>query len=270
MSELGLLEVFGDHAFLRGLGPRYLMLLASGVNPVRFGAGEYLGRDGETAKAFYLIQSGKVTLEMHAPGRGAVPVQTVGPGKVVVGHGWWHGTAGDSTAAPPTPSRPWRLTPNMGLEGDKAVATAPNPANVPPVALAVDPLAPKKDAKPKVPEAKELKFGKERFDQLIDDLLARKKTDQEILDALFLATIAPLPSEAESKSLQKEIAKKKAGNEKETWKDVAHALTNSAEFLRHVGELNPNPIGLPKLQLIPRGLKPRDPNAPGDGPFFDQ
>jgi CRP/FNR family cyclic AMP-dependent transcriptional regulator len=85
MSETGLLGAFADHAFLNGLGPRHLMLLASGVKPVRFGAGEYLGRDGETAKAFYLIQSGQVALEMHAPGHGAVPVQTVGPGEVV---GW--------------------------------------------------------------------------------------------------------------------------------------------------------------------------------------
>jgi CRP/FNR family transcriptional regulator, cyclic AMP receptor protein len=85
MSESGLLGVFGGHAFLNGLGPRHLMLLASGVKSVRFGAGDYLGRDGETAKAFYLIQSGHVALEMHARDRGAVPVQTVGPGEVV---GW--------------------------------------------------------------------------------------------------------------------------------------------------------------------------------------
>jgi len=85
MSESGLLDAFGDHAFLKGLGPRHLMLLASGVKPVRFGPGEYLGRDGEVAKAFYLIQSGQVALEMRARDRGAVPVQTVGPGEVV---GW--------------------------------------------------------------------------------------------------------------------------------------------------------------------------------------
>jgi len=85
MSESGLLGVFGNHAFLNGLSPRHLMLLASGVKPVRFAEGEYLGRDGETAKAFYLIQSGHVALEMRAPGREAVPVQTVGPGEVV---GW--------------------------------------------------------------------------------------------------------------------------------------------------------------------------------------
>ena len=85
MSESGLLGVFGDHAFLQGLSQRHLMLLASGVRPVKFGVGEYLGRDGETAKAFYLIQSGHVALEMRAPNRGPVLIHTVGPGEVV---GW--------------------------------------------------------------------------------------------------------------------------------------------------------------------------------------
>jgi CRP-like cAMP-binding protein len=85
MSESGLLAVFGGHAFLKDLSPRHLMLLASGVRPVEFKAGTYLGRDGETAKAFYLIQAGHVALRMHAHGAESVPVQTVGPGEVV---GW--------------------------------------------------------------------------------------------------------------------------------------------------------------------------------------
>jgi CRP/FNR family cyclic AMP-dependent transcriptional regulator len=85
MSESTLTDVFGNHAFLKGLGQRHLMLLASGVRPVKFAPGAYLVREGETARSFYLIQSGHVTLAMHPPGHKSVPVQTVGPGEVV---GW--------------------------------------------------------------------------------------------------------------------------------------------------------------------------------------
>ena len=85
MSEPGLLGTFGNHAFLQGLGPRHLMLLASGVKPVTFAPGAFLGREGDTAGAFYLIKSGHVSLEIHRSDREAVPVETVGPGEVA---GW--------------------------------------------------------------------------------------------------------------------------------------------------------------------------------------
>jgi CRP-like cAMP-binding protein len=85
MAEPGLLDIFGDHAFLKGLGQRHLMLLASGAKPVRFAPGTLLGREGETAKAFYLIKAGHVSLDVHASHSTPIPVETVGPGEVV---GW--------------------------------------------------------------------------------------------------------------------------------------------------------------------------------------
>jgi CRP-like cAMP-binding protein len=85
MSETGLLGVFGNHAFLQHLGPRHLMLLASGVKPVKFVPGAYLGRDGEVARSFYLINSGRVSLEIRSHDNTAVSVQSVGPGEIV---GW--------------------------------------------------------------------------------------------------------------------------------------------------------------------------------------
>ncbi len=85
MSESGLLGIFGNHAFLQGLGPRHLMLLAAGVKPVTFAPDTFLGRDGETARTFYLIQSGHVSLDIRSPDRAAVAVESVGPGEVV---GW--------------------------------------------------------------------------------------------------------------------------------------------------------------------------------------
>ncbi|HLJ92677.1 MAG TPA: cyclic nucleotide-binding domain-containing protein [Gemmataceae bacterium] len=84
MNE-GLLGTFASHEFLRRLGDRHLMLLASGAKPFTAGPGEYLGREGEAAKAFYLIQSGHVEVGTQRAKGGEAIVQTVGPGEVV---GW--------------------------------------------------------------------------------------------------------------------------------------------------------------------------------------
>jgi CRP-like cAMP-binding protein len=83
--EKGILGTFANHAFLRGLGDRHLMTLASAARPFNVGPGTLLAREGETAKALYLIQAGQVAVEMHRPDRSVVRVQTVGPGEVV---GW--------------------------------------------------------------------------------------------------------------------------------------------------------------------------------------
>jgi CRP-like cAMP-binding protein len=84
MNDDSILRTFGSHDFLKGLSPRHLMLLASGARPFKAAPGEYLAREGGTARSFYLIQSGHVVLLAHSP-HGSVEVQTVGPGEVV---GW--------------------------------------------------------------------------------------------------------------------------------------------------------------------------------------
>ena len=85
MTEQGVLGAFASHSFLGGLSERHRMLLASGARPFAAEPGELLAREGETAKAFYLIQAGHVTLALHTPDRGVVPIQTVAPGEIV---GW--------------------------------------------------------------------------------------------------------------------------------------------------------------------------------------
>jgi CRP-like cAMP-binding protein len=81
----GILGTFTGHAFLRGLSQRDLLALASAARPFTTAAGQYVAREGEPARAFYLIQSGHLALETRSPERGPVTVQTVGPGEVV---GW--------------------------------------------------------------------------------------------------------------------------------------------------------------------------------------
>jgi CRP-like cAMP-binding protein len=85
MSRPAILDAFSSHAFLQRLDDRCLMDLASGARPFTVAAGGYLGRAGQPANAFYLIQSGRVTAGQEGPVGELDPFMTVGPGGVV---GW--------------------------------------------------------------------------------------------------------------------------------------------------------------------------------------
>src|SRR5262249_5305717 len=85
MTEPTILSAFASHAFIQGLSDYHRMRLASGVKPFNVAAGEYLAREGEPARAFYLIQNGQVAIGTRLSEAGAVPIETVGPGDIV---GW--------------------------------------------------------------------------------------------------------------------------------------------------------------------------------------
>jgi len=85
MSSSSIVQTFHSHAFLKDLSDRHLMILASGARPFTAATDEYLGREGASATAFYLIQSGHVALCTRVANRGEVRLQTLGPGEVV---GW--------------------------------------------------------------------------------------------------------------------------------------------------------------------------------------
>ena len=76
-----------DHEFFRGLAPGYVSLLVGCATNVRFPAGSFLFEEGEPADRFFLIRHGRISLEVSAPGRGSIVVQTVGPGEIV-GFSW--------------------------------------------------------------------------------------------------------------------------------------------------------------------------------------
>lgn len=78
-------EVIGRHPFFQGLSEENLKLLAGCARNAIFEEGEFLMREGEEANTFYLMREGLAALEVHAPGREAVRLQTVGAGDVV---GW--------------------------------------------------------------------------------------------------------------------------------------------------------------------------------------
>ena len=75
------------HKFFAGLDPAHLSLLAGCAANEVFPADSFLFREGDPARTFYLIREGKLALEIAAPGRGALVVQTLGEGEVA-GFSW--------------------------------------------------------------------------------------------------------------------------------------------------------------------------------------
>ena len=59
-------------------------------------------------------------------------------------------------------------------------------------------------------------------------LVKAKKTDAEMLEELFLATLSRSPSAAEIAEVKKELAD--AADKEEVWRDLCWALLNSKEF----------------------------------------
>jgi CRP-like cAMP-binding protein len=67
------------------LAPAHLELIAGCGHNEHVEAGTFLFREGEPAQHFWMIRSGNVALEVHAPGRGPLRIQTLGDGDVA---GW--------------------------------------------------------------------------------------------------------------------------------------------------------------------------------------
>jgi CRP-like cAMP-binding protein len=70
-------ELLAEQPFFKGLDKEYLELLAGCAKNVKFMAGDFIFREGEEANDFYIIRSGIVALETHAPGRGNITIQTL-------------------------------------------------------------------------------------------------------------------------------------------------------------------------------------------------
>ena len=77
--------IIADHSFFSDLEQRYVQLLTGCAANVRFDAGTYLFREGEPADHFYLIRQGKAAIEISAPPRKPIIVQTLSGGDVL---GW--------------------------------------------------------------------------------------------------------------------------------------------------------------------------------------
>jgi RNA polymerase sigma factor (sigma-70 family) len=74
-------------------------------------------------------------------------------------------------------------------------------------------------------------------DKLIDELLTAKKTDDQTLEALTLATTGRLPTDTEKKLAGAMVAKQK--DKKAAWQEVATTLGGTDEAKKHAERLKP-------------------------------
>lgn len=63
--------------FFEGFADEHLSLLVGCARNERAPAGTILFREGQDATTFYVIREGSISLDIHAPGRGPLTVQTV-------------------------------------------------------------------------------------------------------------------------------------------------------------------------------------------------
>ena len=84
-------SLLSGHPFLAGFPPEAVELVAERAEVVTFQPGVLLFREGSPADVAYLVTAGHVAIEVHAPSRGPIVVETIGEGRVV----------GLSWAAPP-------------------------------------------------------------------------------------------------------------------------------------------------------------------------
>lgn len=74
-------------------------------------------------------------------------------------------------------------------------------------------------------------------DKLIDELLAAKKTDDQVLEALTLAATGRLPTDTEKKLAAAMVAKQQ--DKKAAWAEVAGTLAGTGEAKKHAERLKP-------------------------------
>lgn len=95
MEPQDLTQSLQKHPFLLDMDEDLIKTLTSCASNVVFQEGTRLFREREDAKLFFLIRGGRVGLEIQAGERGAIRIQTVGPGEVL-GWSWlispyrWH------------------------------------------------------------------------------------------------------------------------------------------------------------------------------------
>ena len=88
-------EVVSSHPLLAGLPEPVVTEVAGCARNVAFATGALLLAEGDPADWLYLVRRGQVAIEIHAPERGTIVIETVGPG-AVVGWSWlippyrWH------------------------------------------------------------------------------------------------------------------------------------------------------------------------------------
>lgn len=80
-----LLAAITAHPFFKGLNERHLQMLAESAMHIEFAPRQRIFRTGDPPNRFYLIEHGKVAVEMEVRDGDPIRIETLGPGREV---GW--------------------------------------------------------------------------------------------------------------------------------------------------------------------------------------
>jgi CRP-like cAMP-binding protein len=95
MEKADLTVVLRQHPFLAGLSDEQMATVLGCASNVHFKDGDSAIREGEIANTFYLIRSGRISLQVDVPGKGSLRIGSTGPGEIL-GWSWliypyrWH------------------------------------------------------------------------------------------------------------------------------------------------------------------------------------
>lgn len=91
MDSAQIHQVLSILHFSKDLSPSTLQQLAQIANAKTFAANTFLFREGSQEPDLFLVESGKIALEINFPGRGPTRILTIGPGEFV----GWSGLVGE-------------------------------------------------------------------------------------------------------------------------------------------------------------------------------
>jgi CRP-like cAMP-binding protein len=77
--------LLAEHPFFKDMSAPYRALIAGCGKNVRFDAGQLIAKTGDPANQFFAIRHGRASIELHAPERGPLVLQTLEAGDIV---GW--------------------------------------------------------------------------------------------------------------------------------------------------------------------------------------
>ena len=78
-----LAKALGDHPFLQEIREALLVPVAACAREASFPAGSFIFREGAPATSLYLLQRGRVVLEIGVPARGTARVETLDGGDIL-------------------------------------------------------------------------------------------------------------------------------------------------------------------------------------------
>lgn len=64
------------HPFSQGMSDEHIKILTGCAKNIRFKQGAFLYKEGENADTFYWIRAGKVAMELHAPPKGTIQIDS--------------------------------------------------------------------------------------------------------------------------------------------------------------------------------------------------